>query len=77
MKRSIKSSGVGGAAGQLLSTDELEHVNGGWCGTPVPGIIPVPQPEPDPEPWYQMTLADIASEHTGRMVVSRMPMKRF
>lgn len=32
-----------------LTADELEVVNGGWCGTPYPGwwkVGPVPQPDP-------------------------------
>ncbi len=42
---------------QLLSSAELEAVNGGWCGTPWPGqfggLIP---PQPEPDPWYRAAL---------------------
>ncbi len=33
-----------------LTLETLNEVNGGWCGTPVPGRFPFPVP-PAPQPW--------------------------
>ena len=77
MKTLIESSGAGRVAGSLLSAEEIEQVNGGWCGTPVPGTFPVPITGPDPTPWSP-AIVDLANVATlNRAIVSRMSMMRF
>ena len=36
---------------------DLGRIEGGWCGTPVPGSLP-PVPNPGPDPWFNR-LGDI------------------
>jgi hypothetical protein len=54
----MKSGSAVGAATRELGTGELEQIEGGWCGTPVPGKIPV-GPSPGPNPWDFGQLGDL------------------
>ena len=38
-----------------LDHHELEQVEGGWCGTPVPGTLPIPEPDP----WFRSPVIDM------------------
>ena len=55
-----KSPNSSGNQATVHSVDprEMSAVEGGWCGTPVPGSFP-PVPNPGPDPWSMTRLGDL------------------
>jgi hypothetical protein len=58
IERTMNHGSADATAIRDLDSRDLAQIEGGWCGTPVPGQIPI-GPTPGPNPWDFGQLGDL------------------